>query len=40
MEGERWGGSESIGGSPRQGGSAFGPSELLRVLGLAALLLG
>ena len=24
--GKRWGGSESIGGSPRQGGSAFGPS--------------
>ncbi len=33
--GKRWGGSESIGGSPRQGGSAFGPSELLRVLGQA-----
>jgi len=33
--GKRWGGSESIGGSPRQGGSAFGPSELLRVLGEA-----
>jgi len=32
---KRWGGSESIGGSPRQGGSAFGPSELLRVLGQA-----
>jgi hypothetical protein len=33
--GKRWGGSESIGGSPRQGGSALGPSELLRVLGQA-----
>jgi hypothetical protein len=33
--GKRWGGSESIGGSPRQGGSAFGPSDLLRVLGHA-----
>jgi len=33
--GKRWGGSESIGGSPRHGGSAFGPSELLRVLGQA-----
>jgi hypothetical protein len=33
--GKRWGGSESIGGSPRQVGSAFGPSELLRVLGRA-----
>jgi hypothetical protein len=33
--GKRWGGSESIGGSPRQGGSAFGPSELLRTLGQA-----
>ena len=33
--GKRWGGSESIGGSPRQGGSAFGPSELLEMLGLA-----
>jgi hypothetical protein len=33
--GKRWGGSENIGGSPRQGGSAFGPSELLRVLGQA-----
>jgi len=33
--GKRWGGSESIGGSPRAGGSAFGPSELLRVLGQA-----
>ncbi|MBW2269507.1 MAG: hypothetical protein JRH16_13110 [Deltaproteobacteria bacterium] len=33
--GKRWGGSESIGGSPRQGGSAFGPSGLLRVLGQA-----
>jgi hypothetical protein len=33
--GKRWGGSESIGGSPRQGGSALGASELLRVLGQA-----
>jgi len=33
--GKRWGGSESIGGSPRQGGSAFGPSELLQMLGQA-----
>jgi hypothetical protein len=33
--GKRWGGSESIGGSPRQSGSAFGPSELLQVLGQA-----
>ncbi len=33
--GKRWGGSESIGGSPRPVGSAFGPGELLRVLGQA-----
>lgn len=33
--GKRWGGSESIGGSPRGSGSALGPSELLRVLGQA-----
>ncbi|MBW2542810.1 MAG: hypothetical protein JRF15_12020 [Deltaproteobacteria bacterium] len=33
--GKRWGGSESIGGSPRQGGSTFGPSELLQLLGRA-----
>jgi hypothetical protein len=33
--GKRWGGSESIGGSPRQGGSTFGPSELLQMLGQA-----
>jgi hypothetical protein len=33
--GKRWGGSESIGGSPRQGGSAFDPSELLQMLGQA-----
>lgn len=33
--GKRWGGSESIGGSPRPTGSAFDPTELLRVLGEA-----
>jgi len=32
---KRWGGSDSIGGSPRHGGSALDPSELLRVLGEA-----
>ena len=32
---KRWGGSESIGGSPRGSGSAFSPNELLRVLGQA-----
>ncbi|MDJ0846820.1 MAG: hypothetical protein QNK04_00425 [Myxococcota bacterium] len=30
--GKRWGGSDSIGGSPRPSGSAFTPAELLRVL--------
>ncbi len=30
--GKRWGGSDSIGGSPRPTGSAFSPGELLRVL--------
>jgi hypothetical protein len=33
--GKRWGGSESIGGSPRPSGSALAPAELLRILGLA-----
>ncbi len=30
--GKRWGGSDSIGGSPRPSGSALSPGELLRVL--------
>jgi hypothetical protein len=33
--GKRWGGSDTIGGSPRPGGSALAPLELLRILGLA-----